>query len=101
MEVSVYSSFKQLRIFFYEVTMKLKDILPNHHINIQARTYSPDGEDMLFGYCHWTGTELVSDDGDNYSVEEEVAKYEFDDWGLVYWFESEWISGEEIDRKAN
>ena len=73
--------------------MKLKDILPAHYINIQARTYGPNGEDMLFGYCHWTSTELVSDDGDNYSIEEEIVKYEFDDYGLVYWFESEWIGG--------
>ena len=71
--------------------MKLKDILPNHYINIQSRTYDPDGADMLFGYCHWTGTELVSDDGDSYSVEEEVIKYEFNEYGLAYWFESEWI----------
>jgi hypothetical protein len=23
------------------------------------------------------------------------VKYEFDDYGLAYWFESEWISGSE------
>lgn len=71
--------------------MKLKDILPDHYINIQARTADPWGDDMLFGYCHWTGKELVSDDGDSYSIEEEIVKYEFDDYGLAYWFESEWI----------
>lgn len=76
--------------------MKLKDILPDHYINIQSRTYDPWGEDMLFGYCHWTGTELVSDDGDSYSIEEEVIKYEFNDYGLSYWFEPEWIGPEEV-----
>ena len=73
--------------------MKLKDILPNHPINIQVRTYDPCGEDILFGYCHWTGEWLVSEDGDSYSVEEEVCKYELDvdGRGLTYWFEPEWI----------
>lgn len=30
--------------------------------------------------------------GDNYSVEEEISKYEFDEDGkkLTYWFEAEW-----------
>lgn len=77
---------------------KLKDILPDHYINIQSRTYDPDGEDVLFGYCYWTGTELVSGDGDSYSLEEEVLKYEFNEYGLAYWFESEWISGKDISR---
>lgn len=71
--------------------MKLKDILPNHRVNIEVRTTDPFGEDMLFGYCHWTGTELVSDDGDSYSTEEEVVKYKFGDFGLIYWFEGTWI----------
>lgn len=35
------------------------------------------GNDMLFGYCHWIKRELISDDGDTYSVEEDVIKYEF------------------------
>ena len=48
--------------------MKLKDILPDHYINIQART-----------------------NGDSYSIEEEIIKYEFDEYGLAYWFESKWI----------
>ena len=30
------------------------------------------------------GTELVYDDGDSYSIEEEIAKYEFDEYGLAY-----------------
>lgn len=71
--------------------MKLKDILPDHYINIMARTTDPWGDDLLFGYCHWTGTELVPDDGDYYSIEEEIVRYEFNDYGLAYWFESQWI----------
>ena len=47
--------------------MKLKDILPSYPINnIEVRTNDPFGDDMLFGFCHWTGTELISGDGDNY-----------------------------------
>ena len=76
--------------------MKLKDILPDHYINIQVRTYDPWGDDMLFGYCHWTGAELVSDDGDIYLIEDDILKYEFDEYGLTYWFESKWIGPEDL-----
>ena len=74
--------------------MKLKDILPDYPLkNIQARTNGPFGGDLLFGYCHWTGTELISGDGDSYSVDDEISKYEFDEESrsLTYWFESEWM----------
>ena len=49
----------------------------------------------VFGYCHWTGTELISGDGDSYSIDEEIAKYEFAENGksLTYWFEAEWTRG--------
>ena len=74
--------------------MKLKDILPEQPVKrIMVRTYGPDGEDMLFGYCMWTGRNLISLDGDSYSIEEEIVKYVFDEYGLIYWFESEWIGG--------
>ena len=73
--------------------MILKEILPNHPVDIQVRTNGPFGEDMLFGFCYWTGTELVSKDGDSYSLEEDVVRYEFSEnkTKLVYWFESIWI----------
>lgn len=71
--------------------MKLKDILPNHPIGqIEVRTNDPWGEDMLFGYCAWTGNELISLDGDTYSIEEEITNYMWDAHDLVYWFRSEW-----------
>lgn len=71
--------------------MKLKDILPSYHIrNIEVRTNDPDGDDMLFGFCHWTGTELISGDGDNYYLNEEISKYEFDGTNLTYWIISKW-----------
>lgn len=74
--------------------MKLKDILPNHPIDtIMVRTNDPHGGDTLFGYCHWTGTELVSDDGDSYYIDDEIYKYEFneDKTFLTYWFMSNWM----------
>lgn len=74
--------------------MKLRDILPSYPLqNIQVRTNDPFGDDMLFGYCHWTGSELVSGDGDSYYLDEEVVKYEFDEENgrLTYWIHSEWM----------
>ena len=72
--------------------MKLKDLLSNNIITIEVRTFDPDGDDMLFGHCRWNGKELVSLDGDTYSVEDEVYKFKFDNPSeLTYWFESEWI----------
>lgn len=73
--------------------MKVKDILPNYPIkNIQVRTNDPWGGDMLFGYCHWTGENLISGDGDSYYLDEEISKYEFDKGNnkLTYWIISEW-----------
>ena len=75
--------------------MKVKDILPNYPIrNIQVRTNDPWGNDMLFGYCHWTGEVLESGDGDSYYLEEEISKYEYDAENnkLTYWIISEWIN---------
>ena len=47
---------------------------------------------MLFGYCYWTGSTLLSLDGDNYYLGETVTKYEFDENAgkLVYWIKSFW-----------
>lgn len=73
--------------------MKVKDILPSYPLEwIEVRTNDPFGDDMLFGYCHWTGTNLVSADGDNYYLNEEIVKYEFDEENrkLIYWVVSEW-----------
>lgn len=73
--------------------MKVKDILPNYSLNnIEVRTNDPFDGDMLFGFCHWTGSELVSGDGDNYYLEEEISKYEFDEENrkLTYWIVIDW-----------
>lgn len=74
--------------------MKVKDILPNYPIRfIQVRTNDPFGKDMLFGYCHWTGVNLISGDGDSYSLDDEIYRYEFDEENnkLTYWIVSEWL----------
>ena len=72
--------------------MTVKDILPDYPIECIVRTNDPWGDDMLFGYCHWTGTELISGDGDSYYIDEEIDKYEFDEENgeLTYWIVSEW-----------
>lgn len=73
--------------------MKLKDIIPNYPLeNIEVRTNNPFGEDILFGFCSWTGTDLISEDGDSYYLDEEIVKYEFDKKNkeLIYWIKSKW-----------
>lgn len=66
--------------------MKLRDILPDHPVQIMVRTNYPENllpslstemveQGLLVGYCHWNGEELISDDGDYYSVNEVVSKY--------------------------
>ena len=76
--------------------MILKDLLtPGEPINeIYCRIYALDGEDMLFGICHWDGEQLISDDGDNYSVTEIVSNHEWTYNGeetiLTYWVNCTW-----------
>ena len=79
--------------------MILKDLCkPNQPIDtIQYRCYGPAPifEDMVFGYCRWTGSELISLDGDSYSLDDEIIKYQFiDEDFLVIYFEAEWIGSE-------
>ena len=75
--------------------MKVKDILPKHEVNIMVRTNPPKNficEDLLVGYCKWDGKNLISLDGDSYSIEDEITKYEYEDDGsLTYWIGSEWM----------
>lgn len=80
--------------------MKLRDLcIPDQAIDtIQYRCYgpAPDYEDMMFGYCRWTGKELESIDGDSYSLDDEIIKYEqIDEHLLIVYFEAQWIGGEE------
>ena len=74
--------------------MKLRDILPDHPVQIMVRTNYPENllpspskemveQGLLVGYCHWNGEELISDDGDYYSVNEVVSKYEYEEDGSL------------------
>ena len=83
-------------MYITKIPLRVKDILPNYPLkDIMVRMYCCDkyGEewDLLFGYCHWTGKELVSGDGDSYDLDDEVLKFEFDEKNkkLVYWIECE------------
>ena len=63
-----------------------------------VRTNDPFGGDTLFGYCEWNGSELISLDGDDYSLDEPVMKYQFHPGEineLVYWIHSDWTAPEE------
>ena len=47
---------------------------------------------MLFGYCAWDGEKLISLDGDSYSLDETVVRYEWEDDGtLTYWTHAEYM----------
>ena len=66
--------------------MKVKDILPDHPLEKITVRVADKGVDILIGFCHWTGSELIPLDGDNYQLNDEIEKYEFDEAGnLTYW----------------
>lgn len=72
--------------------MTVRDILPDTPINyITVRTddhlgINPNG--ILFGICAWDGKQLISLDGDNYYLDDEVDRYEYNDGRLTYWITS-------------
>ena len=71
----------------------LKDLLDEKPIKvIEYRCNSPfeDEEDMLFGYCSWNGKELISEDGDNYYLNDVIEDYAWDDDELIVWIKVEW-----------
>ena len=75
----------------------LRDILPKDKDvkTIEYRCNGPvdeygDEEDMLFGFCHWIGGELISGDGDNYYLGDVIRYHEWDGDDLVVWIEVEW-----------
>lgn len=78
--------------------MTLGDVLRDHGpvSYIQWRCNSPDGDEepdgIFCGGCSWTGTELISLDGDFYSLATPIYRYEWEDDGsLTYWEEVKWI----------
>jgi hypothetical protein len=78
----------------------LRDILPDFPVkNIMVRTNSPyptedDPEGYLDGYVSWDGEKLVSDFILEYSLDDEVAYYEWEDDGsLICWMHTTWDNG--------
>ena len=72
--------------------MIVRDILPDRPLNdVMVRTYGPNGEDILWGFCSWDCRGLISLDQDYYSINDTVIKYEWDGDTLIYWIKSEWI----------
>lgn len=74
--------------------MKLINIIDGKTIEtIMYRTNSPfnDREDMLVGYCAYLDEELISLDGDSYSLDDEIEKYKWEDDMLIVWYKSTWI----------
>ena len=91
--------------------MKLKDILytnyrpnwDNKEIRITYRAITPDKMDIFAGECKYNfeTKELTSLDGDVYSLEDDITKWEYDDpvvegdtysyEGITVWFEAVWV----------
>lgn len=83
--------------------MTVKDTLPSHPVEIMVRTNYPESllpylsserieQGLLVGYCSWDGENLIPADGDYYSVDEVISKYEYEEDGsLTYWTVSEWV----------
>ncbi len=76
--------------------MQVKDILPSIPLErIEVRCITPDGVDVLFGFCSWGGKTLSSLDGDSYYLDEKISKFEFDtDGNLTYWLDCKWMCNE-------
>ena len=83
--------------------MRVRDILPANPINIMVRVFLPQDidyilyeEDVLFGYCRWDGSNLISEDGDSYDLDDEIVKWEIrifnEEPFIVYWEKTgEWL----------
>lgn len=82
--------------------MTLRDILEGKPPvkRIQWRSNAPEdwenvAPDGIFcGYCAWDGEKLIPLDGDYYSLDTEIYRYEWEEDGsLTYWEKVEWIEG--------
>ena len=77
------------------MTTYLHDLLKKDEpIEIMYRCNAPydDEEDMLYGYCYWTGSALKSDDGDTYYLNDIIEAYKYSDDKLIVWIRVEWSS---------
>ena len=71
--------------------LRLRDLLSKDRpFDIKYRCNAPKcdyEDDMLFGYCHWDGKELISCDGDNYYLNDIIERYQCDCKHLTVWIE--------------
>lgn len=52
-----------------------------------------DDVDVLAGFCRYEDEQLISEDGDIYSLDDEIRKYMVEDGVLTVWYEGEYING--------
>lgn len=73
--------------------MILRELLKDKkHCEITYRTNSPYEENMLVGYASYENGNLMSVDGDGYSLDDVISKWEWNKYGdLTVWYDSKWI----------
>jgi len=79
--------------------MTLRDILtrgkPIETIMERCNDPYDEYEDgILSGYCQWDGEKLIPLDGDYYSLNTEIERFEWENESyLIYWTRVEWSKG--------
>lgn len=67
--------------------MTLKEVLPERQVYIECRTHDVYGDDVLSGFCKWTGENLVAVGKTSYSIEDTISSYEWDGPNnLIIWY---------------
>lgn len=71
------------------MVLRLEDIVHGYDFErIEYRMFLKDGSDTVVGNCKYVNGELISLDGDSYSLKDRVLKYEIKKNGLlVIWCE--------------
>lgn len=74
-----------------EMILRLKDIVQNYDYNyIAYRAFLSDGTDIFIGACKYINGELISLDGDTYSLDDPILKYDIDGNELEVWVDKKW-----------
>ena len=73
-----------------DVVLRLEDIVRGYDFNIFYRMFLPTGEDFFAGHCKYENGELISLDGDTYSLKDRILKYKIDDNNLIVWVDKSW-----------